>query len=175
MLFNNFRRKILYKFRAFEFSRKTKCKGRKNVVIDKGLILANLNINYGDNFRVYPYVNFRGTGKIIVGNDVCIGFSTSIHSENMVSIGNDVMIAQHVMIVDADHGIDLGTPMRKQKLIQAGVIIEDDVWIGAGVKILKGVHIHKGAVIGAGAVITKDIPENAIAVGVPAKVIGYRK
>jgi acetyltransferase-like isoleucine patch superfamily enzyme len=55
------------------------------------------------------------------------------------------------------------------------IIIRDDVWIGSGAKILAGVKINQGAVIGANAVVTKDIPQNAIAVGVPAKVIKYRK
>ena len=54
-------------------------------------------------------------------------------------------------------------------------MIEDDVWIGAGTKILSGVHIGRGAVIGAQSVVNKDIPDYAIAVGIPARVIGYRK
>lgn len=56
----------------------------------------------------------------------------------------------------------------------APIHIEDDVWIGAGVKVLKGVTIGKGSVIGAGAVVTKDIPPYSIAAGVPCRVIGKR-
>ena len=55
------------------------------------------------------------------------------------------------------------------------IIIEDDVWLGAGAKILKGVTLKKGCVCAAGAVVTCDVPEYAIVGGVPAKVIGWRK
>jgi acetyltransferase-like isoleucine patch superfamily enzyme len=51
----------------------------------------------------------------------------------------------------------------------------DDVWIGAGVTVLDGVKINKGAVVAAGAVVTKEIPENALTMGIPAKVVDYRK
>jgi maltose O-acetyltransferase len=54
------------------------------------------------------------------------------------------------------------------------IVIQDNVWIGAGAKVLGGVTIHKGAVIGANAVVTRDIPENAIVAGVPARVIRFR-
>jgi maltose O-acetyltransferase len=54
------------------------------------------------------------------------------------------------------------------------VVIEDDVWIGAKAVILSGVTVHSGAVIGAGAVVTKDVPENAVVAGVPARVIKTR-
>jgi acetyltransferase-like isoleucine patch superfamily enzyme len=53
-------------------------------------------------------------------------------------------------------------------------VIEDDVWIGAHVTVLKGVRVGSGAVLGAGAVVTRDVPAGAIVAGVPAKVIGYR-
>ena len=57
---------------------------------------------------------------------------------------------------------------------KGGIVIEDDVWLGFGVIVLDGVRIGKGAVIGAGAVVTKDIPEGAIAAGIPARVIKMR-
>ena len=66
--------------------------------------------------------------------------------------------------------------IREQTSISKGpVVIEEDAWLGAGVKVLSGVRIGKGAVIGAQSLVNKDIPDYAIAVGVPAKVIGYRK
>ncbi|MCK4816024.1 acyltransferase, partial [bacterium] len=54
------------------------------------------------------------------------------------------------------------------------IVIEDDVWLGMGVKIMDGVHIGRGAIIGAGAVVTRDVPSAAVAVGVPAKVVKIR-
>ena len=58
---------------------------------------------------------------------------------------------------------------------KAGIIVGDDVWIGANATILPGVKIGKGAVIGAGSVVTKDVKEYAIVAGVPAKHVRYRK
>ncbi|MDQ3796893.1 MAG: acyltransferase, partial [Pseudomonadota bacterium] len=65
--------------------------------------------------------------------------------------------------------------MRRQPLhTKGGIVIGDDVWLGVGVIVLDGVHIGNGAVIGAGAVVTRNVPDNAIAVGIPARVIGTR-
>ena len=64
--------------------------------------------------------------------------------------------------------------MIKQDYMDGDIIIEDDVWIGAGSIITAGVTIGKGTVIGAGSVVTKDIPQNVIAAGVPAKIINKR-
>lgn len=68
-----------------------------------------------------------------------------------------------------------GLTIREQPAEIGEVTIGNDVWIGAGAKILANVHIGDGAVIGSNAVVTSDIPANAIAVGVPAKVIRYRE
>ena len=65
--------------------------------------------------------------------------------------------------------------IQDQGHIVADIIIEDDCWIGANAVILSGVHIGRGAVIGAGSIVTKNIPSMAVAVGIPAKIIKYRK
>ncbi len=70
---------------------------------------------------------------------------------------------------------DLTQPIRLQPIQSRGdIVVEDDVWLGVGVKVLDGVTIGRGAVIGAGAVVTKDIPPLAIAAGVPARVLRRR-
>ena len=90
-------------------------------------------------------------------------------------IGNDVLIAAHTVIVSSNHQFH-----NKSKRINSlpdvlmPVAINDDVWIGSNCSILGGVTIGKGAVIGAGSIVTRDIPEYAIAMGSPAKVIKYR-
>ncbi|MCK7515996.1 MAG: acyltransferase [Desulfobacterales bacterium] len=68
-----------------------------------------------------------------------------------LTIGNNVRIAAHTVIIPANHVFDdVNIPIRKQGLSKKGIVIEDDVWIGSGVKILDGVVIGKGCVIGAG-------------------------
>lgn len=85
------------------------------------------------------------------------------------------MIAAQSYIIDCDHGIKAGELMQKQKNSVQPITIGIGVWVAAGAKILKGVTLGDGCVIGAQSVVTKSIPENAIAVGVPAKVIKYRE
>ena len=84
------------------------------------------------------------------------------------------MIGPHCYITDTDHGTRPGDPMRAQPLDTGPVSIGNDVWIAAGVVILKGVTIGDGAVVGAGAVVTKDVPAGTVVAGVPARAIKGR-
>ncbi|MBW4484855.1 MAG: acyltransferase [Tildeniella torsiva UHER 1998/13D] len=86
------------------------------------------------------------------------------------------MIASHCSMYANNHGFnDLTRPMHSQPLTTLGITIEDDCWLGTGVRVLDGVTIGIGSVIGAGAVVSRDIPPYSIAVGVPARVIKSRK
>jgi len=91
-------------------------------------------------------------------------------------IGSQVQIAPQCTFSPYEHNFDdLDKPIWAQGLRSRGpIVVEDDAWLGVGVRVLEGVTIGKGAVIGAGAVVTHDIPPYAIALGVPAKVVGYR-
>ena len=85
------------------------------------------------------------------------------------------MIAAHTTVIPSNHifaSCDL--PIREQGLTCKGIVIEDDVWIGTGVKILDGITIGKGSVIGAGTVLTKSIEPYSVVVGVPGRVIRMR-
>lgn len=105
-------------------------------------------------------------GAIIEIGDNC-GFSgTVIGAALHIKLGNNVRCGANTLITDSDwHTDDYRTGKDKE------VIIEDNVWLGYGVKVLKGVHIGKNSLIGANSVVTRDIPANSIAVGSPAKVI----
>lgn len=108
--------------------------------------------------------------KIKIGNNVGISGSTITGVE--ITIGNNVLIGSGCIIADTDaHPINAKDRDNKNKILQAPIIIEDDVFIGARSIILKGVTIGKGSVIGAGSVVSKSIPANSIAAGNPAKVI----
>jgi len=92
-----------------------------------------------------------------------------------IVIGRGVQIAPNCSLYSYDHGKEPGVPMRDQPLYSKGPIrIGDDAWLGVGVTVLAGVSIGRGAVIGAGAVVTSDVPDRAVAVGVPARVVKTR-
>lgn len=112
--------------------------------------------------------------KIRIGTNTYINRNTFIDASHSIEIGQECGIGPNCYITDHDHGHDSSLPPLAQPLISKPTRIEDRVWLGANVKVLKGVSIGKDAVIGAGSVVTKDIPEGAIAVGVPARVIRYK-
>jgi acetyltransferase-like isoleucine patch superfamily enzyme len=122
-----------------------------------------------------------GTGVILsvgkatfdVGNDVYIGHYTIIGAELSIAIGDRALIAEHCSIRDHNHDVS-AISMHSASLVCSPVCIGDDSWIARGVAVLEGARIGKGAVIGANAVVRGAIPENAIAVGVPARVVRTR-
>jgi acetyltransferase-like isoleucine patch superfamily enzyme len=92
-----------------------------------------------------------------------------------IQIGRDVEIAPYCAFYPYDHGFAPGELIRKQPLQTRGnIVIGDDAWLGVGVIVLSGARIGKGAVVGAGSVVTHDIPDGAIAAGVPAQVVKMR-
>ncbi|TSD66546.1 acyltransferase [Inquilinus sp. KBS0705] len=112
----------------------------------------------------------NGVGDVIIGHHTGVGLSNIIIGP--VTLGNYVMLAQHIVLSGLNHGYeDINTPPRLQKVITKPIIIEDNVWIGANSVITAGVTIGKHAVIGAGSVVTKDIPPYSVAVGNPARII----
>src|SRR5437016_1625908 len=134
------------------------------VRISKGVIIS-------DGVIIAPY-----GGSIEIGASAYVGPYCVLYGHGGLTIGRNAMIAAHTIIVAANHAIaQLDVPMGRQPLTMKGIAIGEDVWIGAGCKILDGVHIGNGTVIGAGSVVTKDIGAYLIALGVPAKVVGSRQ
>lgn len=140
------------------------------------------NISIGNNceFNSTSYFNFRGinhrciiqTGRksasIVIGNNC--GFSgCSIVSNCNISIGNHVLCGANVIIGDRDDHEDIYSSESKP------IIIGNNVWLGMNVTVMKGVTIGNNSIIGAGSIVTHNIPNNVIAVGIPAKVIKQRQ
>lgn len=115
-------------------------------------------------------------GNIYIGNSVNIGFNCEIFSSSNVSLGNHTLIAAYSYIIGGSHEFHTTTtPIVEQKEISKGISLAENVWLGAGVKVLDGVNIGMNSIIGAGAVVKDTIPPNSIAVGIPASVIKKRE
>jgi maltose O-acetyltransferase len=101
---------------------------------------------------------------------VFINYGCSISASQQVRIGDDCSIGTHAIIMDNDfHEIDPGR--RRLRPASAPIVLEENVWLGARVTVLKGVTIGRDSVVAAGSVVTRDIPPGTIAAGVPARVI----
>lgn len=108
-------------------------------------------------------------GKINIGDNCSVNSFCVLYDHGGLTIGNSVRIAAATIIVPANHIFDdLSTPIFKQGVRKSGIIIEDDIWIGAGAIILDGVRIGRGSVIGAGSVVTKSFACNSVIAGNPA-------
>ncbi len=165
----------------------------KNLLIHNRFYLKlykNGEISIGDNFVAWSGENINPIGRNLrcsifvnngaslkIGNDV--GMSSScIWVDKSICIGNNVKIGANCIVLDTDcHSLNY--ERRREYLLDKentkckGVVIEDDVLIGASCFILKGVHIGARSIIGAGSVVSKDIPEDCIAAGNPCQVIKY--
>lgn len=129
----------------------------------------------GKGLRVADYVVIKFPEMIAVGNHVAFNEFDWIDGNGGIEIGDYVRIGPHVSVISFEHVFsDPEIPIKLQGKSLKKIVIEDDVWIGAGSKILGGVTIGKGSVIGAGSVVTKNIPPYSIAVGNPARIIRKR-
>jgi acetyltransferase-like isoleucine patch superfamily enzyme len=113
-----------------------------------------------------------------IGNNVQVNDYVHIGAVNKIVIGNNVLIASKVYISDHNHGnykgLDQSLPESdpsQRPIVSLPVFIEDNVWIGEQVSVLPGVTIGKGSIIGANSVVSKSIPPNCIAIGIPAIVV----
>ena len=129
----------------------------------------------GKSSNVHATVILRQANNIEIGEGCLINHNNVLQAGKVnakIRIGNYVHTGANVMIIAFNHAFDTREkPTIKQDYYDASVIIEDDVWIGAGTIILKGVRIGRGSVIGAGSVVTRDIPPYSLAAGNPCRVI----
>ena len=155
----------------------------KEVVIDDNCVLdakgdSDDGITIGDGVILgrNTIVSCKG-GSIEIGDNTNISANCMLISETRLSIGSNVLIAgMSYMIAGGNHSIErTDIPIIAQPMVQkGGVRIGDNCWLGANVTILDGVTIGRDSVIGAGSVVTGDIPDLAIAVGAPARVVRHR-
>lgn len=150
------------------------------IIIQPGM-LRKMN-NCGKHVKIGRYCEMKPLENITIGDRVEIGPRALFWTTRAkIKIGSDVMIGPGVTIITGDHSIGiLNRTMNsikdedKPEYCDQDVVIDNNVWIGCNVTILKGVHIHSGAVLAAGSVVTRDVEENCIYGGVPAKKISCR-
>lgn len=132
--------------------------------------LKNMLGGVGEKVWIAKTFNCDNGKKIFIGNNFTGNYNLTILDIREVYIGNNVMIGPNTLITTVGHPL---SPMgRRQHLaIATPIHIGDDVWIGGNVTILPGVTIGNNVVVAAGAVVTKDVPDNCVVGGVPAKVI----
>jgi acetyltransferase-like isoleucine patch superfamily enzyme len=124
-----------------------------------------------------PNTSLRYGNLITIGKDCHIGercYLWAGPSKGRIIIGDFVSLAPEVFITTSDYQFRAGTPFRQQPQSEKDVTIGSDVWLGVRVIVTAGVTIGDGCIVGAGSVVTRDLPSNSIAVGVPARVVGTR-
>lgn len=121
----------------------------------------------GNNVQIDKNATLWGVDGISIADDVIINGNTFIFGSGGVYIGNRVQISANCVIASVTHHNEIEN---RRELIFRRVILEDDVWIGAGVVVLPGVVVGSGSIVGAGSIVTKNVPRNSIVYGESAKL-----
>ncbi len=177
---------ILFIGKRVKIKNKKKITFNGSATIEDGCFIEALSkggIEIGNNFSLGRNSIIECTGvirelgeKLIIGQNVGIAANAFIAMRGKVEIGDDTIFGPGVSIHAENHNFkDLDRTIRLQGATRKGIKIGKNCWIGSKVIILDGVNIGDNVIIGAGAVVTKDIPDYAIAAGVPAKIIKMRK
>ena len=118
------------------------------------------------NFRSLPHAGIR------IGRDSLIGEYTVIRGQGGVTLGDRVYTSPMTQLIAVNHVFDdPNRPFTDQGITAEGIVVEDDVWLGASAVVTDGVRIGRGAVVAAGAVVTRDVPPHTVVGGVPARVL----
>ncbi len=115
-------------------------------------------------------------GEVRIGAKTVIGQECTISAFQHVSIGRECILADHVMLIDFDHGVtEVERPIRLQGIYKRDVNIGHNVWMGYGACVLRGVTIGENSIVGTSSVVTRDFPANAVLGGSPARLIRMRE
>ena len=157
----------------------------RNVFIGDDSYVSGLSQNgvrFGNDVRIREGAWIQATSTLdrpgvglTIGDGSYIGPRVILGAGGGIRIGARVTLGAAIHLLAENHEFsDPDQPIQSQGVSRAGIVVDDDVWIGNGVIVLDGVTIGRGAVIGAGSVVTRDVPSGAIAVGNPARVIRQR-
>jgi acetyltransferase-like isoleucine patch superfamily enzyme len=154
----------------------------EHVFIGERVVIARWKGNGFVELRDRVTINRDCTLEVIEGGSIVIGPQVGIENGctffsalQPIIIRERAEIAPYCAFYSYDHGIAPDKPIYEQALTSKGpIVVEEDAWLGVGVTVLSGVRIGRGAVVGAGSVVARDIPDGAIAIGTPARVVKYR-
>jgi acetyltransferase-like isoleucine patch superfamily enzyme len=119
-----------------------------------------------------------GTGDVVIGENSYVNSGCVIYTGNGVTIGNNVAIAANCVFAPVDHEFrERGRLIREQRFrpSKGGILVEDDVWIGAGCVLLDGAILRQGCVIGAMSLVRGEVPAYTVQAGNPLRLVGRRK
>ena len=115
-------------------------------------------------------------GEVVIGTKTVIGQEVTISAYKHVGIGEQCVIADRAMFIDFDHGVtEVDRPIRAQGIYKRDVRVGSNVWIGYGACVLRGVRVGDNSILGTNSVLTRDVPANGVAAGVPARLIRMRE
>jgi acetyltransferase-like isoleucine patch superfamily enzyme len=161
-----------------EFDRSQFARIGENVIFEPGVLVFHPEqIRIGNNVYIGHNTILKGYYKneMVIGDNVWIGQQCFFHSAGGLRIGNAVGIGPAVRILTSKHReAGRATPILFSEVELGAVTVDDECDIGIGSTILPGVRIGRGAQIGAGAVVADDVPDYAVAAGVPARVLRMR-
>jgi acetyltransferase-like isoleucine patch superfamily enzyme len=114
-------------------------------------------------------------GEVSIGAKTVMGQECTVSAYQHVSIGRECIIADHVMLIDFDHGVvEVERPIRLQGIYKRDVHVGHNVWMGYGACVLRGTSVGDNSIVGTNTVVTKDVPANAVVAGAPARVLRMR-
>jgi acetyltransferase-like isoleucine patch superfamily enzyme len=152
-----------------------------DVVVDDNCLLdakgdQNAGITIGDGvFLGRNTILSCKNGDIELGAAANLGFNCEVFSASRVTIGANALFAAYCYVIGGDHDrSDASLPVSQQRRTSLGVAVGSGVWMGAGAKVMDGVTIGDDAIVGAGAVVREPVPPRAVAVGIPARIVGMR-
>jgi len=137
---------------------------------DAKLVLGRWSwIGHGTKIRAHE-------GEVRIGAKTVLGQECTISSFQHVSIGRECIVADRVMLIDFDHGVvEVERPVRHQGIYKRDVRVGHNVWVGYGACFLRGVTVGDNTIVGTYSVVTRDVPDNAVVGGVPARVVRMRR